>query len=186
MPIWAWILIAIAVVAVIALVAWTVWSRQRSKRLREQFGPEYERTMTEHGDRRGAESELAARQKRRADLDISPLEPAARTRYRDRWTQVQSRFVDAPGQAVGDADALVIQVMSERGYPMEDFDQRAADISVDHPQVVHEYRAAHAISMANDNGRASTEDLREAMLHFRSLFDELLATGGTEAQERTG
>jgi hypothetical protein len=177
MPVWAWIVIAIGVVAVIALIAWTAWSRQRSARLRQQFGPEYDRALTERGDRRRAESDLAARRKRRAGLDIRPLDASARRRYVERWREVQIGFVDGPAQAVADADGLVTEVMQERGYPVEDFEERASIVSVDHPDIVHEYRAAHGISMANDNGRASTEDLREAVLHYRSLFDELLHVG---------
>lgn len=181
MPMWAWILIAIAAVAVIAFFAWTAFSRQRSARLREQFGPEYDRALTEQGDRRRAESDLADRRKRRDSLDIRPLEASARRRFIERWREVQVRFVDAPAQAVAEGDGLVTEVMRERGYPVEDFDERASIISVDHPNIVHEYRAAHGISLANDNGRASTEDLREAMLHYRSLFDELLEVGQVEA-----
>ncbi len=174
MPAWVWIVIAVAVIVVIAVVAWAIASRKRSERLRSRFGPEYDRTMTEADSRRRAESELEARRKRREELDIRPLTPASRQRYADEWRTVQARFVDDPGGAVGQADALVIQVMAERGYPMEDFGQRAADISVDHPRVVEDYRAAHGISMANDHGRASTEDLRQAIVHYRSLFEDLL------------
>jgi hypothetical protein len=186
MPLWAWILIVIGAVALVALIAWTVFSRQRSARLRQQFGPEYERTLTERGDRRQAESDLAARRKRRAELDLRPLDASARRRYVEGWRDVQVRFVDTPGQAVADADGLVTEVMRERGYPVEDFEERASIVSVDHPDIVHEYRAAHGISMANDNGRASTEDLREAMLHYRSLFDELLSVGQVEEVSETG
>jgi ABC-type nickel/cobalt efflux system permease component RcnA len=185
MPVWAWILIVIAIVAVIAFIAWTAWSRRRSARLRQQFGPEYDRALTEQGDRRRAESDLTARRKRRDELEIRPLESSARRRYMERWRDVQVRFVDAPGQAVGDADGLVIEVMRECGYPVEDFEERASIVSVDHPNIVHEYRAAHGISLANDNGRASTEDLREAMLHYRSLFDELLEVGQVDQASRT-
>jgi hypothetical protein len=177
MPMWAWILIVIGAVVVIGLIAWTVWTKRRSARLREQFGPEYERALTEQGNRRQAESDLAARRKRRDELDIRPLEASARRRYMERWREVQIRFVDTPAQAVAEGDGLVTEVMRERGYPVEDFEERASIISVDHPNIVHEYRAAHGISLANDNGRASTEDLREAMLHYRSLFDELLEVG---------
>jgi hypothetical protein len=185
MPVWAWILIAIAAVAVIAVIGWTAFSRQRSARLRREFGPEYDRALTEQGDRRRAESDLAARRKHRAELDIRPLEASARQRYVERWREVQVRFVDGPAQAVADADGLVTEVMRERGYPVEEFEERASIVSVDHPEVVHEYRAAHGISLANDNGRASTEDLREAMLHYRSLFDELLHAGQVDEVSET-
>jgi hypothetical protein len=184
MPVWAWIVIAVGVVVVLALVAWSVWSRRRSARLRQQFGPEYDRTVTERGDRRSAESDLLDRRKRREELEIRPLEASARRRYLERWRDVQVRFVDMPGNAVAEADALVIEVMRERGYPVDDFEERASLVSVDHPTVVEEYRAAHGVSMANDNGRASTEDLREAMLHYRSLFDDLLDVGQVEGDAR--
>ena len=183
MPVWAWILIAVGVVAVIALVAWSVLTKRRSARLRRQFGPEYDRVLTERGDRRRGESDLAARRKRRAQLEIRPLEAQVRRRYMERWREVQVRFVDAPGQAVTDADGLVSEVMQERGYPIKEFEDRASIVSVDHPMVVHEYRAGHAISLANDNGRASTEDLREAMLHYRALFDALLEPEQVDATE---
>jgi hypothetical protein len=186
MPGWAWILIAVGVVALLAIVAWSVWSRRRSARLREQFGPEYERTLAEQGNRRRAESDLAARRKRRASLEIRPLEASARQRYVERWREVQVRFIDAPGRATADADRLVTEVMRERGYPIEDFEDRSSVVSVDHPTLVHEYRAAHGISMANDNGKASTEDLREAVLHYRSLFDQLLEAGEAEVPEEPG
>jgi hypothetical protein len=169
-----WVLVAVLVVAVVVLAVLLMRSR-RSERLQEQFGPEYERAVEERGDRRQAEAELAERRDRRAHLDIRPLDPSARERYAERWQAAQRHFVDQPGPAVGEADALVSAVMSERGYPVSDeFDQRAADISVDHPVVVEHYRAAHAISQRATAGDATTEDLRQAMVHFRALFDELL------------
>jgi hypothetical protein len=177
MPLWAWILVAIGVVAVIAILAWTARDRQRSARLRRQFGPEYDRALAERGGRREAESDLLARRKRREQIEIRSLDSTTRRGYLKRWREVKIRFVDTPGRAVTEADGLVTEVMRERGYPVDDFEERAGLISVDHPHVVHEYRAAQGISMANDNGRASTEDLREAMLHYRSLFDELLEPG---------
>jgi hypothetical protein len=180
MPLWAWILIAIGVVAVVAILAWIAWDRRRSGRLRQQFGPEYDRALAERGGRREAESDLVARRKQRAQIEIRSLDSTARPGYLERWREVQVRFVDTPGRAVADADGLVTEVMRERGYPVDDFEERADLVSVDHPHVVHEYRAAHGISMANDNGRASTEDLREAMLHYRSLFDELLEPGESD------
>jgi hypothetical protein len=128
------------------------------------------------GDRRSGEAELTDRVKRREELDIHPLAPAAAQRYREEWRDVQARFVDSPGAALTDADRLVTAVMGERGYPMDAFDQRAADISVDHPGVVDDYRSAHAVSLANDEGRASTEDLRRAMVGYRSLFEQMLDT----------
>jgi predicted nucleic acid-binding protein len=166
----------LVVVVVAALAYWALTRRRRrTEQLRERFGPEYEHAVEERGDRRQAEAELAERRERRARLDIRPLDPGARERYGERWQAAQRRFVDKPIEAVGEADALVAAVMSERGYPVSDeFDQRAADISVDHPVVVEHYRAAHEISLRTTAGEASTEDLRQAMVHFRALFDELL------------
>jgi hypothetical protein len=173
MPVWGWILIIVAVV-VIAGAIWYALSRRRTTALRNTFGPEYDRSVNEADSRRRAESELEQRRERREQLDIRPLTAAARTRYEERWREIQLRFVDDPGGAVADADQAVILVMRERGYPMDDFEQRAADISVDHPKVVQNYRAAHGIALANDHGAASTEDLRQATVYYRSLFEELL------------
>ena len=138
------------------------------------FGPEYDRTVEEAGDRRAAETELRERTERRAGFDVVPLEPEARTRYVEAWRNTQAQFVDEPVEATREADRLITSVMRDRGYPVDDFEQRAADISVDHPQVVDDYRAAHAIAAANDRSEASTEDLRQALVHYRSLFEELL------------
>jgi hypothetical protein len=169
------VLLLIVVIVLIVLGALLVSRRrQRSQQLRERFGPEYERTVDEAGDRRAAEKELAERQERRSKLHIVPLAPDARARYRQAWTAAQAKFVDNPAAATREADLLVTSVMRDRGYPMEDFEQRAADVSVDHPEVVEHYRAAHAISKANDNGAATTEDLRQALTHYRALFQELL------------
>lgn len=182
MDTWVWIVIvAAAVLLLIALVAWSMMRKRRTEALRGQFGSEYDRAMTEAGGRKGAESELAARQDRQEKMDIRPLVPDARERYAGQWQNVQGRFVDSPSQAVGEADQLVMDVMKERGYPMDNFDQRSADLSVDHPQLVDNYRAAHAISLASAHDQASTEDLRQAMVHYRSLFEELL---GSETAER--
>jgi hypothetical protein len=175
--------ILIVVIIVIALVAAGLYfMRQRqSQQLQEGFGPEYERTLEERGgDRREAEAELRERKERRQEFEVRELEPAARDRYAERWRTAQRRFVDEPAPAVGEADALVIEVMRDRGYPVADeFDQRAADVSVDHPEVVEHYRAAHDISGRATAGEASTEDLRQAMVHFRALFVELLGTDET-------
>ena len=169
------VVLLIVVIALIVLGALLVSRRrQRSQRLRERFGPEYERTVDEAGNRRAAEKELAERQERRSRLHIVPLAPDARARYSQAWTAAQLKFVDNPTAATREADLLVTTVMRDRGYPMEDFEQRAADVSVDHPEVVEHYRAAHAISQANDNGAATTEDLRQALTHYRALFQELL------------
>ena len=174
MSTWVWIVIAIAAVIVVAAVAWSAYNARRRKGLQERFGGEYDRTVADAPSRREAESELSEREKRRQELDIRPLEQSARDRYVSEWRNTQARFVDDPEAAVGDADRLIQQVMRERGYPVEDFEQRAADVSVDHPEVVNNYRAAHAISIAHERERASTEDLRVAMQHYRLLFDELV------------
>lgn len=174
MPTWAVVLIIVAVVVLAAVVAWAVMSRRRTQHLEERFGPEYRRAVAERGDQRDAEAELRERERRREKLEIRPLEPGARERYLESWRAVQARFVDDPEGTIGEADALVTEVMRERGYPMEDFEQRTADISVDHPEVVENYRAAHRISLASARGQASTEDLRQATVHYRALFEELL------------
>jgi len=165
------ILIVLALLVVLALFA---SRRRRSRKLREQFGPEYDRTVAEAGDRKEAESRLQERTARRQRLDIVPLDAADRDRYVEAWRQAQARFVDEPAEATREADRLITAVMRQRGYPIDDFEQRAADISVDHPQVVDDYRAAQAIASANERSEASTEDLRQALVHYRSLFEELL------------
>jgi hypothetical protein len=174
MPSWGWVLIAIGIVVVVALMAWSAYSTRRRKGLQDRFGPEYDRTVADAPTRREAESDLSERQKRRDELEIRPLPADSRDRYASRWHNTQAKFVDAPEDAVSDADALIQEVMRERGYPVEDFDQRTADLSVDHPEVISNYRAAHGISVANERGKASTEDLRTAMVHYRALFEELL------------
>jgi len=169
-----WILVAILVVLAAAALLYVARER-RSRRLREGFGPEYQRTMARRGDRRAAESELRERERRREEFEIRELEPKVREHYADRWRGAQRRFVDQPVAAVGEADRLVTQVMRERGYPVDDdFDRRAADVSVDHPGVVQHYRIAHDISVRTTRGETGTEDLRQAMVHFRALFVELL------------
>src|SRR5919199_356506 len=174
MDTWVWIVIAIAAVVVVGLVVWTALRSRRTRTLREGFGPEYDRTVADAPSQRAPEGELLERQKRRDELEVKPLDSAAREGYAGEWHATQARFVDGPGGAITEADVLIQRVMRERGYPLEDFEQRAADVSVDHPEVVNNYRAAHAISIAHERERASTEDLRVAMQHYRSLFDELL------------
>lgn len=171
METWVWIVIAVAAVAVLLAIWWAASRSRRTGRLREGFGPEYDRTVDETGSRRRAESELTEREKRHDELDIRPLSPGARDRFADRWSTVQERFVDDPNSALREAHGLVVEVMRERGYPTDDFEQRAADVSVDHPHVVENYRSAHAIT---ERGDADTEDQRQAMVHYRALFDELL------------
>jgi hypothetical protein len=185
MPEWLWIVIAVAALVILALGVWVVMSRQRRERLRGRFGPEYDRAVSEHGSRRGAEAELARREEQRERLDIVPLSPAARERYSESWRELQTRFVDEPSRSVTEADRLVTDVMRDRGYPMDEFDQRVADVSVDHPEVVEHYRAAHSIHLANEGGEASTEDLRQGVVHYRALFNELLDTRESQSEEVT-
>jgi len=168
------IIVAVVIIAILIAAAWWYSMRQRSEKLRERFGPEYERTVAEKGDTRKAEDELTDRQKRVSKLEIRPLAADERRRFNDEWRAVQARFVDDPSTAVGDADALVGRVMEARGYPVGDFEQRAADVSVDHPTVLEHYRAAHAVALRHAQGQASTEDLRQAMVNYRALFAELL------------
>jgi hypothetical protein len=177
MPTWGWILIAVVVVIVIALiVARPALQRRRSARLKQTFGPEYDRTLTQTGDQRAAEAELAARAQKRKKLDIVALHPDAANRYAAHWREVQTSFVDSPARALGEADRLVIEVLRERGYPVDDFEQRAADVSVDHPHVVENYRAAHRIHLTQREREINTEEQRQALVHYRALFEELLVT----------
>jgi FtsZ-interacting cell division protein ZipA len=167
------VVIVVAVIA-IAAVLFEVSRKRRSATLKQHFGSEYERAVLERGDSAKAEEELINREKRVQSFTIKPLTPTARERFREDWTQVQNRFVDDPAGAVGAADSLVSRVMAARGYPMADFEQRAADVSVSYPAVVQNYRAACVIVQRHGRGEAGTEDLRQAMVHYRSLFDELL------------
>jgi len=186
MPVWEWILIAAAVVVVVALVlvAATFMSRrQRTARLKQHYGGEYERLSAEAGSRQAAEKELTARERKRNKLDIVALTPQASSDFTARWHQVQTAFVDDPATAVGVADRLVTEVMRVRGYPVDDFDQRAADISVDHPKIVENYRAAHGIHLAQERGDVSTEQQRKAFVHYRQLFEKLLETKTDDAAQ---
>lgn len=168
------ILVVLVVLAAIAAAVAVVWRRRRSAHLRERFGPEYDRTVEESADSAAAEKDLRQREKRRAEFTVVPLSSEAAARYRDEWNDIQLRFVDEPSDAVQEADRLVVQIMRDRGYPMDDFDQRAGDVSVDHPQVAHHYRDAHGVAVAQTNGRADTEQLRQAVTSYRALVDALL------------
>jgi hypothetical protein len=159
------------IVVLLAVIGVLAYRQRQSAQLREGFGPEYDRVVEERGDQRAAETELLERRQRRSGYDIRPLDENARRRYVHQWKATQSKFVDEPASALTDADALLNEVMRDRGYPVEDFDQRADDVSVDHPDVVENYRKAHAIHNESD---ASTEDQRQAMMHYRALFAELL------------
>jgi hypothetical protein len=171
---WVWILIAAAAVLIVAMVAWVMTKRKQTKQLQSQFGPEYERTVEAADNRKAAESELAARRERREQLEIRPLSSAARERYAQQWQSVQVQFVDNPSGAVASADELIQSVMADRGYPVKDFETRAADVSVDHPDVVENYRQGHRLAQKSADGDGSTEDLRQAMRHYRTLFDDLV------------
>ncbi len=177
MATWGWILIVIVVVVVIGVVALAA-TRRRSAVLRERFGPEYDRTVQAREDRRAAEADLRARERQRAQFDIKPLPESARLGYLDEWRGVQERFVDEPAEAVVAADALIFRVMEARGYPMRDFEGQADLLSVDYPDVVENYRFAHGVRELSGTQQTSTEDLREALLRYRSLFDRLLRAEG--------
>lgn len=168
------IVLVVALVVAIGVAAWLYLQKRRTETLRERFGPEYDRAVHEHRDARQAERVLEERQQRVEQLHIQPLTLAQCERFADRWRAVQARFVDDPQGATDEADDLVAEVMQTRGYPVGDFEQRAADISVDHPNVVEHYRAAHAIALRNSRREADTEDLRQALVHYRALFEDLL------------
>jgi hypothetical protein len=174
MSTWLWVVLVVAVVVVALLILATAIRSRRTERLREGFGPEYDRTVDRTGDRQVAESELRERQARHDELELRPLAPLARKGFMDAWQGTQAEFVDDPVVAITDADRLIQNVMRDRGYPVEDFDARAALVSVDHPLVVERYRRAHAIATANGEGEMGTEELRIAMQDYRALFEELV------------
>jgi hypothetical protein len=174
------LLLVVVIVVLLAVVGWLLYERRRTTELRSRFGPEYERTVKDTGDRRTAEGELRQRRERVEALEIRPLGGQDRQRYATEWRQVQSLFVDEPKAAVDDADDLIGRVMEARGYPVADFEQRVADISVDHGAVVQHYRAAHAIAERRDEVDTDTEALRQGMVHYRALFEDLL--GPTDDQ----
>lgn len=162
------------VVVLIVIAALLAMRKHKSAQLKEHFGPEYDRVAQEQGDARHAEAVLSQREKRVEKLSIHPLRGIQQDGYLQEWTAVQRRFVDDPSVAVTEADSLVTAVMTARGYPMSDFEQRAADISVNYPTVVHNYRSAREIVLRHAKGQSSTEDLRQAIVCYRSLFEELL------------
>jgi hypothetical protein len=182
MAVWLWIEIAFAVVVVVAAVIAAVIvinSRRKTTRLKEHYGREYERLVSETGSEKAARRELTTRERKRDKLDIVPLTPSALSDFTARWQEVQSGFVNNPGAAVGVADRLVTEVMRQRGYPVDDFDRRAADISVDHPEIVENYRAAHSIHVSQQDD-VGTEQQREAFVHYRALFEKLLLETTTD------
>jgi hypothetical protein len=168
------IVLVIALVAAIGAAIWFYMRNRRSAALQDRFGPEYDRALAEHRDQRQAERELEERAERVERLQIRPLARDERDRFAERWQSVQAQFVDDPTGATGEADQLVGEVMATRGYAVGDFEQRAADVSVNHPRVVEHYRAAHIIALRNARGDADTEQLRQALVHFRALFEDLL------------
>jgi hypothetical protein len=168
------LLIAVVAIIVLAAIVYAVYRQQRSKALKDKFGPEYDRAVDSYGGQSRAESALTKREKRVEKLDIHPLTPQESSRFAAQWKTVQMRFVDDPASSIGDADRLVAELMGARGYPMADFEQRAADISVSHPGVVEHYRAAHEIAQKHRQRPVSTEELRKAFLHYRELFASLL------------
>jgi hypothetical protein len=167
-------LLIVAVLVILGVLAWYLARERQSQRLRSRFGPEYEHTLRELGSRSQTEETLARREKRVESIHVHPLARDQRDHFAHDWHNVQARFVDDPPGSIEDADRLVSDVMRARGYPMSDFERRAEDLSVDHPYVVRNFRAAHEIAMRHEKGQASTEDLRQALVHYRDLFDELL------------
>lgn len=170
------VVIVIVVIVVLGAVAFFARGQARRRGLQQRFGPEYDRTVESHESTREAEQELKAREKRHDELEIHPLDPAAREGHLAEWRQVQERFVDAPESAVTEADSLLVLVMGERGYPTEGYEQQVSDLSVEHAATIDRYRTAHDISGRAETKQASTEDLRQAMVHYRALFTELLDT----------
>jgi len=165
--------IVVVVILAAAAVAWYFLQQQRTRRLRAQFGPEYDRAVSLSGNRRRAEQDLLERQRRMEKIRIRPLSPQQSDRFAAQWRAIQTRFVDDPSGSTREADRVVSELMEARGYPMADFEHRVADLSVEHPTVVRHYRAAHVIVLGLDEGKASTEDLRQALVHYRDLFDDL-------------
>jgi hypothetical protein len=175
------IVILVAVVLLIVGAIFFFVRKRRTEKLREHFGPEYDRAVAEGGDRRVAEAKLEERAERVKKFNLRPLSAEDQSRFTQQWDRVQAHFVDAPSGAVAEADQLIGDIMATRGYPVGDFDQRAADISVEHPVVTQNYRSAHEIALRQAKGQATTEDLRRAMIHYRALFEELVS----QAKDKT-
>jgi hypothetical protein len=173
------IIIVVVVLALAAAAAFVVYQRRRSAQLQQRFGDEYERTVQETDDRRAAEKDLREREKRRSQLEVTPLAGADAARYQEEWAGIQQRFVDQPAEAVEQADRIVVRMMRDSGYPVDDFDQRVDDISVDHPDVAQHYREAHAVAAAQARGDVDTEQLRQAVTSYRQLVDALLRNNGS-------
>jgi hypothetical protein len=169
-------LIIVLVILVIAgaIAFWVVGNRRKA--LQQRFGPEYDRVVESSEDRRAAERELRERERRHSELELRPLDPESRERYSASWEEIQARFVDAPNDAVGEADELVTRLIAERGYPTGDYDDQLAHLSVEHARTLDHYRQAHEIHEVNTRGEATTEQLRQALVHYRALFADLLGT----------
>ncbi|MER6996405.1 hypothetical protein [Streptomyces sp. NPDC000410] len=169
------IAIIVPIAVLLILIALGLWLAMRRRHLKERFGPEYDRTMEAEDSRHAAERDLRSREQRHRKLDIRELPPGARDRYAEEWKGAEEHFVDQPGRSVDDADRLVTQLMRDRGYPTEGYDQMLRDLSVEHGRTLEHYRAAHEVNVRNQDGRATTEELRGAMVHYRALFQELLS-----------
>ncbi|MGW1881873.1 hypothetical protein [Streptomyces sp. NPDC001970] len=178
------IAIIVALAVLLILIAVGVWLAMRRRRLQERFGPEYDRTVQTEDSRHSAERDLRSREQRHQDLDIRQLPAEARARYAEEWKHAEQHFVDAPGTSVDDADRLVTRLMSDRGYPTEGYDQQLRDLSVEHGRTLEHYRAAHDVGIRNRESRATTEELRGAMVHYRALFQELLGDRNPRSDRR--
>jgi FtsZ-interacting cell division protein ZipA len=178
MPTWLIVVIVVVAVAVLGAVIWLVTQEMQRKRLQQRFGPEYDRTVEESDNPRAAQRELAERERRHKELDIRPLSASARERYAREWAQVQEKFVDEPTTAVAEADRILVALMGERGYPTEGYEQQLSDLSVRHAKTLEHYRAAHTTRQKSDG--ASTEDLRDAMVRYRTVFEDLLTDGADD------
>lgn len=182
-----WAILAGAVIVAFVLggmIVWLLMRRRHARGLRKRFGPEYDRVVDRTGNTRRAEDELLRREERVKKFDIHPLTSEQRAHFSEAWRRVQASFVDQPARAVAEADELVTEAMQKRGYPMGDFEQRAEDLSVDHPQVVTNYREGHALALRSDRGEADTEHLRQAMVHYRALFEDLLDEPTTDGRSK--
>jgi hypothetical protein len=171
------VIIIIAVIVVLGLVAFLVRQEMQRRRLREKFGPEYERTLEDQESPRAADRELATREKRHKDLNIKPLSPSAQERFTQQWSLIQAQFVDKPADAVEEADRVLVLLMAERGYPTEGYEQQLSDLSVEHSSTLKHYRAAHETMAGHEATQASTEELRDAMVRYRTVFEDLLTNG---------
>jgi hypothetical protein len=178
MPTWLIVVIVVVAVAVLGAVIWLVTQEMQRKRLQQRFGPEYDRTVEEKDSPRAAQRELAERERRHKELDIRPLSASARERYTREWAQTQEKFVDHPSTAVAEADRVLVALMAERGYPTEGYEQQLSDLSVRHAKTLEHYRAAHATQ--HERSGASTEELRDAMVHYRTVFEDLLTDGSDD------